>query len=89
MPTATLVPTRLSEGLTVITDKVLCQQIISRCKEQGYKGKTRDKMALEMYVGAMMACVDENGQPTQFSVGAMLVSVRGFSWIEEVAASCK
>lgn len=69
----------------MITDRQLARQIISRCEAQGYTGKTRDKMALEMYIGAMMACVDENGTPTQFSVGAMLVATRGFAWIKEVA----
>lgn len=87
MPTATLALTKWSGEATLITDRQLARQIISRCEAQGYKGKTRDKMALEMYIGAMMACVNENGIPTQFSVGAMLVSTRGFAWIEEVANS--
>ena len=64
----------------------IARAFIARTKTQNYrKGKQLDNAALEFFCGAATACIgtpDEN----HMSTNAYLVAIRGFSWIEELAA---
>lgn len=57
---------------------------IERAKELGLKGKKRDELALEFIMGAAMA-LQNLEQPIDLTKFAWLVSIRGYSAIEDAA----
>jgi hypothetical protein len=67
--------------------KNIAKRFVGRVKECGFKGKKRDELALEFFVGAA-ACAEGQGNEelTQHILRiAMLVSVRGYSEVEVLA----
>ena len=66
--------------------KKIAELFIARAEQLGYKGKTREKMALEFVTGAACAlsCLEP---PQDISKFAWLVSIRGYSAVEDAAKS--
>lgn len=57
----------------------------SRAKAQDYKGKTRDKMALEFFLGAQVAsfiCEGESENTKSIAALAFMISIRGYSALD-------
>lgn len=70
------------DSFDAVTD--VCAQFVTRSMAQGWKGKTRDKMALE-FIGAMALAtsIKDKTLVTMLGMLATLVSVRGFSIVEQ------
>lgn len=67
----------------------LAQRFIERAEALGYKGKARDKAALDYFVGAAtLADLQANHALAQHlgTVSALIVSVRGYFGVRELAA---
>jgi hypothetical protein len=63
----------------------LCRNFQSRAEAQGYKGKTRDKMLIEFFVGACSALEEsDNRQAAAYALRftALLFCTRGYSELE-------
>lgn len=66
----------------------IARGIVSRIDAQGWKGKTRDKMALELWLGATIAVDASGNKPLSDNMGmiaAMLVAMRGYHYLLEAA----
>lgn len=75
-------------------NKKLFQMIVSRCNEQGYTGKKRDAMVIEMLAGALAAIAslsdlnmcDLSGEYQHLeSVAFFIIAPRGFKELERMA----
>ncbi len=68
----------------------LCKQFAGRSMIQGYKGKTRDKMAIEFFIGAL-AATDAMGSSAELAAiqifTALQIAPCGYSAIERILAS--
>ena len=73
------------------TLKTLCETFAKRSKELDYKGKRRDTMAMEFFIGALAAPGLAN-HADAFGVRlftVLLLATRGYSEIVKVAESQK
>jgi hypothetical protein len=64
----------------------LAHDFASRAGAQGWKGKTRDRNAIEFFVGASTALLAVNHRDAQcvFNVTALLICTRGYSEVEAI-----
>ncbi len=65
----------------------LAQRCITRMKALNVRGRKRDEFALEYFIGAcdMLLALGETEKANNLSGHCMLISVRGYSWVQELA----
>jgi len=66
---------------------IIAKAFVARAEAQGMKGKRRDELALEFFLGAMTQAVanDDGDMVNVLGQNAAIISARGFSWVQEVA----
>lgn len=67
--------------------KQLAQHFVERSAAQGYKGRRRDVMAVEFFVGALAGAhvAGDDTLAQHYSLLAHLVTIRGYSEVEHWA----
>lgn len=69
--------------------KLLAQTFIKRAEERALKGRTRDKAAIEFYVGAAAYALAEHGEDSKewnaAGLTAFLVASRGYAEVLDMA----
>ncbi len=77
----------ISEADMSSVSRKVAQQFLTRANAFGYRGKKRDELAIEFVLGAATALQVTGNSAAMNSVLllATLVSVRGYSWLEEYA----